>query len=470
MDLGGAGSRWIRPIPAVKRGKVSTLSIAGSVFTNLYCQSNPATLNDFPRLGGITSNSKRESYSEYHSTGGDRHLTHFENAQLLAVINRKFRGNAIFFPISCQPAGVESPSESFTGPSPASEARMNVHISYKLHKTPDIDKEMQHWMDKIQKRLQIFRPELVHLKGSVDQNSGREGTTVALNLRLPSGQMAVQESAPLPVPAIKAAFDDLLGQIRRHKDLLRSSHRWRRRGIQEGRPVPQVPFEETVAAIPPLTATADDIRSYVNANFARLRLYVQREIAFRESSAQLEPGGLNADEVLDEAVARALDDGIEKPDRIALEPWLYRLAIRSMDEFEARLKDGDSEIHLETPRPRRSELASDEPRLQFHQPDESMTAESSIADGRIPTPEEIAYSDEMITLVQYALCGAARQDREAFILHAIEGFSLGEISSITDRKPEQVEQSIHNAREKLRASFPTDNPFRAKLLQHTATG
>ena len=72
---------------------------------------------------------------------------------------------------------------------------MNVHISYKLQRTPDIDKEMQHWTGKIQKRLQVFRPELIHLKGSVEQNSAREGTTVSLNLRLPSGQMAVQESA-----------------------------------------------------------------------------------------------------------------------------------------------------------------------------------------------------------------------------------------------------------------------------------
>src|SRR5215467_12387041 len=325
---------------------------------------------------------------------------------------------------------------------------MNVHISYKLHKTPDIDKEIQHWTEKIRKRLQVFRPELVHLKGTVEQNSPREGTTVALNLRLPSGQMAVQTSAPVPAAAIKAAFDDLVGQIRRHKDLLRNSHRWRRRGVAEGRPAPGIPFEQTIAAIAPLTATADDVRSYVNANFRRLRLFVEREISFRESSGQLEPDALNWQEVVDEAVARALDDSIEKPDRMALEPWLYRLAIRAMDAFEADRNDGNSEIHLETVRRQRNELASDEPHLQFHQPDESMTAESSIADDRISTPEEIAYSDEMVTLVQFGLYAANREDREAFVLYGIEGFSIQEISAITDRPPEQVEQSILRARKK----------------------
>jgi len=346
---------------------------------------------------------------------------------------------------------------------------MNVHVSYKLQRTPDIDKEMQHWTGKIQKRLQVFRPELVHLKGSVEQNSPREGATVSLNLRLPSGQMAVHESAPTPATAIKAAFDELLSQIGRHKELLRNSHRWRRRRAVEGRPAPGVPFEQTLASIPPLTATSDDIRSYVNANFRRLGLFVEREIFFRESSGQVEPGSLSWEEIVDEAVARALDESIEKPDRMALEPWLYRLAIRAMDDFESHPSETETDVHLEGLRRRRNERASDEPRLQFHQPDEAMTMESGIADQRISTPEEMAYSDEIITLVQFALQGASRPDREAFILHAIEGFSVEEISAITDRKPEQVEESIRCARERVRHSFPVNNTFKARLLQHAGT-
>jgi RNA polymerase sigma factor (sigma-70 family) len=346
---------------------------------------------------------------------------------------------------------------------------MNVHISYKVPKTPEIEKEIQHRTGKIQKRLQVFKPELVHLKASVEENSPREGTTVSLNLRLPSGQMAAQESAPTPTAAIKAAFDDLLNQVGRHKDLLRSSHRWRRRQSSNGRQPHEVPFEQTLASVPLLTASADDVRSYVNANFLRLRMFVEREIAFREASGQLEADVLNWDDVVDEVVARALDDSIEKPDRIALEPWLYRLAIRYMDELEHALGEDSSDVHLESTRRARNERASDEPRLQFHQPDDSMTAESSIADNRASTPEEIAYSDEMITLVQYALRTASRRDREAFILHAIEGFSLNEIATIVDRSPEQVRQSIHKAREALRHGFPVENPLKDKLLQHTAT-
>lgn len=351
---------------------------------------------------------------------------------------------------------------------------MNVHISYRLQKTPDIDKEIQHWTAKIQKRLQVFRPELVHLKGSVEQSTAREGTTVSLNLRLPSGQMAAQESATSATAAIKATFDDLLGQVSRHKELLRSSHRWQRRRSAEGRGEPTVAFEETLASIPTLTATADDIRSYVNANFGRLTLFVEREIAFRESSGQLEAGSLSCEEIVDEAVARALDESMEKPDRMGLEPWLYRLAIRAMNEMGSGVNSDGLEVHLQGLQRNRNEGASDEPELQFHQPDEAITTESGIADSRTATPEEIAYSDEMITLVQFALKAASRQDREAFILHAIEGFSMEEISAITDREPEQVEQSVRGAREKLRQAFPVDRdfknrPFKDRMPQFIAT-
>ena len=75
---------------------------------------------------------------------------------------------------------------------------MNVHVSYKVHKTPDIEKEISHQIEKMQKRLQVFRPELVHLKAILDQNSQRDGIQVSLNLRLPSGQLTAEEEAPSP--------------------------------------------------------------------------------------------------------------------------------------------------------------------------------------------------------------------------------------------------------------------------------
>lgn len=342
---------------------------------------------------------------------------------------------------------------------------MNVHISYRDRKTPDIEKEITQHTEKLQKRLQVFRPELVHLKGLVEQNSPREGFKVSLNLRLPSGQMAVDKSAPTASGAVKAAFDDLLQQIGKHKDLLRNSHNWQRRRVADFRSRGEVPFETTVASVQVPTASQDDIRSYVNTNLKRLERFVERELYFREAAEEIQIDSVSKEEVIDEAIARALGDGADKPERIALEPWIYRLAMKTIDDLAADGNEGHTSIHLEDSARKQNVRASDEPELQFHQPDETLTGESTIADRRTATPEEIAFSDELIALVQFALGNASRSDREAFILHAIEGFSVEEISIITDKTAKDVQRSVANAREHLRRSTPIANRFKEKFVQ-----
>ncbi len=345
---------------------------------------------------------------------------------------------------------------------------MNVHISYRLHKTPAVEKDIQHQIEKLRKRLQVFRPELVHLKGVVEEISPREGTSVSLNLRLPSGQMAVEEKATTAAAAVKSAFEDLLQQVNKHKDLLRSSHKWTRRQKETSdRRRPSVPFEKTLAAVFPPQVSADDVRSYVNVNLARLERFVEREIYFRETSDQLTPDSVSKEEVIDETIAAALGNGPEKPERLALEPWLYRLALNALDQLSRADDSNGAAIHLEESARRPNVKASDEPQLQFHQPDEAITEENIIADDRISTPEEIVGSDELVRLIASSLRDIASAHREAFILHAIEGFGVGEISAITGVSHENVLHSISAARAHLRKSPGLAREFKGRF---TSTG
>jgi len=177
---------------------------------------------------------------------------------------------------------------------------MNVHVSYRLHKNPAVEKDVQHQIEKLQKRLQVFRPDLIHLRGVVEEVSPREGTSVSLNLRLPSGQMAVNKKASTAEAAVKTAFEDLLAQVNKHKEILRSSHKWQRgrRGnaSRPGTPAREVPFEQTLAAVFPPTISSDDIRSDVNANLARLDRFVEREIYFREAQEAITPDSVTKED------------------------------------------------------------------------------------------------------------------------------------------------------------------------------
>ena len=330
---------------------------------------------------------------------------------------------------------------------------MNVHIGYKVRKTPDIEKEVNHQVERLRRRQQVFRPELIHLKGMVEQNSAREGAVVSLNLRLPSGQMAAQKKAPGPSAALKAAFDDLLQQINRHKEILRSAHKWpRRRREADARPQHETPFEETLASVQPPVVSPEDIRAYVNVNLTRLERFVERELYFRESADLITAETITKEEVVDEAILQALGETGDKPERLALEPWLYRLALRALDEMIAGIDENNHSVHLEESARKRNVRASDEPELQFHQPDETITEETIIADRRVSTPEQIASSDELLRLVESALRGTTRSAREDFILFAVEGFTPDEIAAITDRKLDDVRASVSIAQEHLRKS------------------
>ncbi|MFB3916045.1 MAG: HPF/RaiA family ribosome-associated protein [Terriglobales bacterium] len=345
---------------------------------------------------------------------------------------------------------------------------MNVHVSYKISKTPDVEKEINQHVEKLRRRLQVFRPELIHLHATLEQNSAREGYSVSLNLRLPSGQMAVSSVGDTATASVKAGFDDLREQLTKHKDMLRNSHRWaRRRRVTRMPTEPQVPFEETMAAVKPPTVSDVDISAYVDADLYRLVRFVDRELRFRESAGQLRPDQVTREEVIDETIATALGNGVEKPEKLALEPWLYHLAMRAIDDLAMRNSEHDVTVPLEQSVRKPNVRASDEFHLQFHQPDESMLEHDNIPDRGMATPEQIAASDEMINLVEAALRGARREDCEAFLLYAVEGFTLDEIAAIGERSVEQVRASITAAREHLRKALPVPDEFKTKLLQHS---
>ena len=272
---------------------------------------------------------------------------------------------------------------------------MNVHISYKAAKNSDLEEQFNQQIQKLSRRLQVFKPDLVHLHGNLEENCARQGFCVSLNLRLPSGQMASKGLADNPVAAIRRAFDDLIEQLTKHKDQLRSRYKWLRRR-QEGRtrPEPQVPFEETVAAVRPPTVSGEDISQYVNVNLYRLVRFVERELHYRESAGEFDPEQVSCEEVIDEAIASALGDSMEKPEKLALEPWLYRLALRAIQEVAARNSEGNGDVSLDASARRVNVEASDEFHMQFHQPDEALAEEDTIADRAASSPEDIAASDE----------------------------------------------------------------------------
>jgi RNA polymerase sigma factor (sigma-70 family) len=361
---------------------------------------------------------------------------------------------------------------------------MNVHVSYKAGKTPDIEREFKHQIQKLEPRLQVFKPDLVHLHAVVEPDNDR-GISASLNLRLPSGQMAVQRSGENALAATKSAFADLISQVTKHKELLRGH--WTRKSLRRaGRerltqmPIPpqaapartngkthrSVPADMPAPAAQTDGAAVADVELWLSANLRKLEEFIDQELRFQVESDQIREDQITCEEVIDEVIVSALSHEGGKRELLSPESWFHRLALQAIRRLIHDNAD-TANISLDAPAGIQNVTGSDEIVLQYHQPDDSLPEESIIRDESVRTPEEIMAGDEMVAQLDLVLGGVKAGDREAFVLYTLEGFTVEEISRLAGRSAEQVRQSIHDARAHIQQKLPTQNQLRKSLLHHS---
>jgi RNA polymerase sigma factor (sigma-70 family) len=346
---------------------------------------------------------------------------------------------------------------------------MNAHVSYKSGKTPDVEREFHHQLQKLQRRLHVFKPDLVHLRAVIDQENNRSAST-SLNLRLPSGQMAAQKSGENALAATKSAFADLFAQVTKHKELLRGH--WTRTSTRRAKRAAPLPAEpapartESPAIAKTDAAAVSNIETWLSANLRQLEAFVDRELNFQVEAERIREGQVTREEVIDEVIVSALSQEDGKAQLLSLESWFHRLAVHAIRRLITANADTGN-LSLDAPAGIQNVTGSDENVLQYHQPDDSLPEESIIRDQSVRTPEEIMAGDEMVAQLDIVLQGVHAHDREAFVLYTLEGFTVDEISRLAGRTAEQVRESIRHARSHIQQKLPAQNQLRHSLLQHS---
>jgi RNA polymerase sigma factor (sigma-70 family) len=358
---------------------------------------------------------------------------------------------------------------------------MNLHFSYKSEtaKTPEVEREINQQVQKLQRRLAVFKPDLIHLHGTISDGSPR-GYAASLNLRLPTGQLNSNDTADTLQSVLKATFSDLVFQVSKHKELLRSQngrHTLRgkaihgtaaslERNLTEYSPQGYVPDPAQFAGN---TKTQTGVRMYIDANLDRLLRFISGEIQMREANDDMREDTVTATEVIDEVVVAALSEE-EKPPHMSVERWLYRLAVQAIRRVSDGNNGTDGDIKLEQPAGKQNVTGSDEDVLQFHQyEDRGNTRGDELADGNARNPESGAMNDEFVAQLYLALQGVEADARQAFILFAIEGFTLEEIAQITDRDPKACKALIDKARDFVADRLPSSNGLKKTILRHSKT-
>jgi len=354
---------------------------------------------------------------------------------------------------------------------------MNVHISYKAGKTLEVEREFQHQLQKLQRRLRVFKPDLMHFHAVVEQENTRSAST-SLNLRLPSGQMAAQKSGENSLAAVKSAFADLFSQVTKHKDLLRG-HWTAKSERSDGRgrandAVFQLPSaigskdkDKTEPMLQQDRAVRDvaaaRLETWLSANLRGLEEFVDRELRFQVEAERIRDDQITREEVIDEIIVSALSQDDRRTQLLSLESWFHRLALQAIRRLITANADTAS-ISLDESAGKQNVTGSDENVLQYHQPDDSLPEESIIPDASVRTPEEIMAVDEMVAQLEAVLREVGTQEREAFVLFTLEGFTVDEIARLTGCPPDQVRLSVHRARTQIQKKLPPQSRLRGSLL------
>jgi RNA polymerase sigma factor (sigma-70 family) len=151
-----------------------------------------------------------------------------------------------------------------------------------------------------------------------------------------------------------------------------------------------------------------------------------------------------------------------------LEPWLYRLAVDAIGRLASGNGD-EGRMPLERSPETGEARDTDESLAEFSQPEARLYVENAIVDSTGQNPEDIAARNELIQLVERSLRDAGRDQREAFILYTIEGFTVEEIADITTHSPQQVRANVREAREHLQKALPVRDPLKDKLVEYAKT-
>lgn len=107
---------------------------------------------------------------------------------------------------------------------------MKTSIRYSNVEHPkNVEKALSRRLEKIEKLLKRYGPDLVQLHGSFEKHPHRSEFTFSVDLSLPTGTLCAAANGPNALVSARKAFSELEAQIKKHQALLRGDYEWKRK-------------------------------------------------------------------------------------------------------------------------------------------------------------------------------------------------------------------------------------------------
>jgi RNA polymerase sigma factor (sigma-70 family) len=297
---------------------------------------------------------------------------------------------------------------------------------------------------RLEKLLRPFRPELRELRLTVYRHEQPPRWEVRGVLHLPTGTLAAEETEADYKSALDRVADVLVREIKRHKERLRHDYVFRRKNRRR---------EELIAASPMLERDVTQGRRQAFFDLLRpllrsLHEHARRELRILELEDILPRGEVTATDLVDEVLTRAWQQFATRPAHRPLDLWLIDLLHEIVQQWR------------EQPPPLAMTGQAKEPTEQAKEDEEWWTelleeTEPLAMEELVPSRdgqevwEQLETEEQRKGLLQF-LAELPAPQRQAFELHALEGFEAAEIAMVQDRSEAEVKSDIEAARQFLR--------------------
>lgn len=202
---------------------------------------------------------------------------------------------------------------------------------------------------------------------------------------------------------------------------------------------------QSPSAEPPkgnLEAFREQIRGYLRP----LSTYARRRLAYYQALGVIGSGQIRSEEMVDEAIARALDRVAKQgiPDR-PLYPWLRRLVSQVIRSHAAKVGETfRSEVSLF------EEVAPGRMAGVDLSEEEALRLIDIVADPTAEQPMETAERKELLRVTLHSLARLPDTWREALLLHALDDYPIQQIAEMEGLPIREVERNIDAAQRFLK--------------------
>ena len=334
-------------------------------------------------------------------------------------------------------------------------------VTKHLHGHELLRKKLRKKISKLERHLQHFPPDTVHLHIALERHPKKERYTAALTLRVPSNILRGEKSGPDVIKAFDDTVKALLRELESLKAELRRDTFWKRKGRREqmhqlkaagfaAQPQPEGTGPQNLG---------DVIRELLGSHYTRLLRYVRRQLWHDVATGEVPRDAIDPRAIVSEVARCALVAPEKKPTGMKYLLWFYMLARQELARRRKAFKAQASEsVPLEAPRVLPDDLAisegydAEQPLDIIERQLQPPVAEAKdlLPDMLVESPDEIVARRELLAEMRRAASSWPKPEREAFELYYVEGFEPQEVAMILGEPQNRVHDLIASLQQRLR--------------------